>query len=68
MEQKGNRSVIKALVPFAEILNYSTELRSMTQGRGFYSIFFDHYDPVPTHLAESVIAQFKREEADAQHA
>ncbi|HRW04448.1 MAG TPA: elongation factor G [Caldilineaceae bacterium] len=68
MEQKGNRSVIKALVPFAEILNYSTELRSMTQGRGFYSIFFDHYDPVPAHLAESVIAQFKREEADAQHA
>ncbi len=62
MEQKGNRSVIRALVPFAEILNYSTELRSMTQGRGFYSIKFDHYDTVPSHLAESVIAQFKSEE------
>ena len=62
MEQRGNRSIIRALVPFSEILNYSTELRSMTQGRGFYSIEFDHYDAVPSHLAESVIAQFKSEE------
>jgi elongation factor G len=69
MEQKGNRSVIQAIVPFAEILNYSTELRSMTQGRGFYSIEFDHYDTVPSHLAESVIAQFKSEEHEHhQHA
>ncbi len=69
MDQKGNRSVIRALVPFAEILNYSTELRSMTQGRGFYSIKFDHYDTVPSHLAESVIAQFKSEEHEHhQHA
>jgi len=69
MEQKGNRSVIRALVPFAEILNYSTELRSMTQGRGFYAITFDHYDVVPSHLAESVIAQFKSEEHEhPQHA
>lgn len=65
MEQKGNRSVIRALVPFAEILNYSTELRSMTQGRGFYSIVFDHYDPVPAHLADGVIAQHKIEEEEA---
>lgn len=68
MEQKGNRSVIRALVPFSEILNYSTELRSMTQGRGFYSIIFDHYDPVPSHLAESVIAQYKSEEMMHHHA
>jgi elongation factor G len=68
MEQRANRSIIRALVPFAEILNYSTELRSMTQGRGFYSIEFDHYDPVPAHLAEQVIAQFKREDHEHQHA
>lgn len=64
MEQKGNRTIIHALVPFAEILNYSTELRSMTQGRGFYSIEFDHYDAVPSHLAADVIAQHKSDETD----
>lgn len=62
MEQKGNRTVIHAVVPLAEILHYSTELRSMTQGRGFYSIEFDHYDTVPNHLAQEVVAQFKHEE------
>ncbi|MBX3015341.1 MAG: elongation factor G [Caldilineaceae bacterium] len=62
MEQKGNRTVIHAIVPLAEILRYSTELRSMTQGRGFYSIEFDHYDAVPATLAQNVIAQFKHEE------
>jgi len=34
----------------------------MTQGRGFYSIALDHYEPVPTHLAQDVISQFKHEE------
>lgn len=67
MEQKGNRSVIRAQVPFAEILNYSTELRSMTQGRGFYAIEFDHYDSVPAHLATEVIAQ-SQSEAQEQNA
>lgn len=62
MEQKGNRTIIHAIVPLAEILRYSTELRSMTQGRGFYSIEFDHYDTVPANLAQTVIAQFKQEE------
>ncbi len=62
MEQKANRTIIHALVPLAEILRYSTELRSMTQGRGFYSIALDHYEPVPTHLAQDVISQFKHEE------
>lgn len=62
MEQKNNRTVVHALVPLAEIMRYGTDLRSMTQGRGVYSIEFDHYDPVPSHLAESVIAQHKRDE------
>ena len=62
MEQRGNRTIIHAIVPLAEILRYSTDLRSMTQGRGFYSIEFDHYDPVPGNLAADVIAQFKQEE------
>lgn len=67
MEQKGNRTIIHAIVPLAEILRYSTELRSMTQGRGFYSIEFDHYDIVPGNLAQTVITQFKQEEHHHEH-
>lgn len=62
MEQKNNRTVVHALVPLAEIMRYGTDLRSMTQGRGVYSITFDHFDPVPSHLAEAVVAQHKKEE------
>jgi len=61
MEQKSNRTVIRALVPLAEIMRYSTDLRSMTQGRGVYTIEFDHYDPVPSHIAVDIIAQHKEE-------
>ena len=64
MEQKGNRTIIRALVPQAEILRYGTDLRSMTQGRGVYSMEFDHYEPVPRNLADEVIAQHKVEEAE----
>lgn len=67
MEQKGNRTVVNALVPLAEILRYGTDLRSMTQGRGIYTLEFDHYEAVPRHLADEVIAQYKVEEA-AEHA
>jgi elongation factor G len=62
MEQKGARTVVHALVPLAEILRYGTDLRSMTQGRGIYTIEFDHYEPVPSHLAKEVISQHKVEE------
>ena len=61
MEQKGNRTVIRATVPLAEITRYSTDLRSMTQGRGVYTIAFDHYEPVPSQLAQEIIAQHKEE-------
>ncbi|MEZ4618626.1 MAG: elongation factor G [Caldilineaceae bacterium] len=64
---KGNRSVIRFPCPCRDP-ELSTELRSMTQGRGFYAIEFDHYDPVPAHLAADVIAQFKHEEQENHHA
>jgi elongation factor G len=64
MEQRGNRTIVRALVPLAEVLRYGTELRSMTQGRGIYELVFDHYEPVPRHLADEVIAQHKVEEAE----
>ena len=63
MEQRGNRSIVRALVPLSEILRYGTDLRSMTQGRGVYTIEFDHYEPVPTHIAEKIIEESKREQA-----
>ena len=64
MEQRGNRSVIRASVPLAEIMRYSTDLRSMTQGRGIYTIEFDRYEPVPSHLAQDIIAQHKEDAAE----
>lgn len=65
MEQKGNRSVIKAYVPFAEILRYGTDLRSMTQGRGVYTIEFDHYEPVPSHLKDQIVSDSQRENGES---
>jgi len=65
MEQQNNRSVVRALVPQAEILRYDTDLRSMTQGRGIYSIEFDHYEPVPRNLIDDIIAQHQMEEEAA---
>lgn len=63
MDQKGNRSIIHAQAPLSEILRYGTDLRSMTQGRGVYTIEFSHYDPVPNHMAEPIIAQHRAEES-----
>ncbi len=67
MEQRNNRTIIRALVPLAEILRYGTDLRSMTQGRGIYTIEFDHYEPVPSHLASEIAAQ-NRQEVEAEEA
>lgn len=66
MEQRGNRTIVRAQVPLAEILRYGTDLRSMTQGRGIYSIEFDHYEPVPSHLTDSIIEQHKQEHEEIQ--
>ncbi len=58
-ETRGNSVVVKAQVPFSEMLSYANELISMTQGRGSYSMEFSHYDFVPTEIAEKVIAAHK---------
>ena len=60
-EARGSSVVIKAQVPFAEMLNYATGLTSMTQGRATYSMEFLHYDYVPSEIAEKVIAAAKTE-------
>ena len=61
MEPKGSLQVIKAEVPLAEMLSYDAELTSMTGGRGSYHMEMDHYDEVPAHLQEKVIAAARAE-------
>ena len=58
-EARGSSVVVKAQVPFAEMLSYATDLTSMTQGRASYSMEFSHYDYVPNEIAEKVIAAAK---------
>ncbi|MCL7749091.1 elongation factor G [Halalkalibacter alkaliphilus] len=55
MEARGNAQIVKAFVPLAEMFGYATSLRSRTQGRGTYSMFFDHYEEVPKSVAEEII-------------
>jgi elongation factor G len=66
MEPKGSLQVIKAEVPLAEMLSYDAELTSMTGGRGSYHMEMDHYDEVPGHLQEKVIAAAKAERGDVK--
>ncbi len=56
MEQELGRSIINAQVPLAEILRYATELRSLTGGRGTFTTEQSHYEQVPPHIAEGIIA------------
>jgi len=60
-QQKGN-SIISAEVPLAEMQHYAADVRSMTQGRGYFTMEFERYDEVPTHITQNVIEQGKNEE------
>jgi elongation factor G len=62
MNPAGGYTTIEAQVPQAEMLRYATELRSMTQGRGIYSMQFSHYEEVPPHAAQKVIEERKKEQ------
>lgn len=64
MEQSGKYEKIKAQVPLAEMLRYATDLRSMTQGRGSYTMCFSHYEEVPQRIADKIIAQSKLQKKD----
>jgi len=61
MDQRGGKSIITALVPLAEMQRYATDLRSLTQGRGLFSMELDHYENVPAHLAQQIIEAHQRE-------
>ncbi len=55
MEERGNAKVITAQVPLSEMFGYATDVRSMTQGRATYTMQFDSYEEVPSHIAEKVV-------------
>ena len=57
MDDIGGGKIVRAFVPLAEMFGYSTELRSSTQGRGNYSMFFERYDKCPKNVQEKVLAQ-----------
>ncbi len=57
MEPRGNAQVVRALVPLATMFGYTTDLRSATQGRATSSMEFDHYEAMPDHLAQEIIAK-----------
>ena len=60
MNPEGRVTVIDAEVPQSELLRYAQDLRSLTQGRGSYSMEYDHYEPVPANLEPRVIQEAKR--------
>ncbi len=61
MEARGNAQVVRAMVPLSEMFGYATTLRSATQGRGVFSMVFDHYEEVPKSISEEIIKKNKGE-------
>lgn len=65
-ESSTGKQIIKAKVPQAEIFKYAIDLRSITQGRGIFSVKFSHYEEVPGNIAQEIIAQAKKEEEEEE--
>jgi elongation factor G len=66
MDSEVGRSIINAQVPLAEMLRYTIELRSITAGRGVFTMEDSHYEQVPTHLAADIIAAHVKEEEEEE--
>jgi elongation factor G len=56
-ESRGSTQIVRALVPLAEMFGYTTDIRSMTQGRATHTMEFDHYEPAPGHVSETLVAR-----------
>ena len=61
MDARGNAQVVRAMIPLSEMFGYATALRSSTQGRGVFSMHFDHYEEVPKSISEEIIKKNKGE-------
>jgi len=57
VEPKANSQIIRAVVPMAEVLSYANDLKSMTSDRGLFTMEFSHYEEVPSHLTQKIIAE-----------
>ena len=64
MDSDGSHQVIRALVPLKELYRYSTNLRSMTQGRGIHRQKFDHYEEVPREIVDKIAAEFEKHKVE----
>ncbi|MGB2695322.1 MAG: elongation factor G [Dehalococcoidia bacterium] len=62
MNPQGTYTTIEAHAPLSEIQRYATDVRSMTQGRGFYTLEFSHYEEVPAHVAQKVVQESEQKE------
>jgi len=66
MDVQGKLQVIKAKVPIAEMSKYASELKSITGGRGLYSMRFSHYDEVPAKIAQTIITKYQETKKEEQ--
>ena len=66
MTPQGAMTTIDAQAPLAEVQRYSADMRSLTQGRGFFSLSFSHYEEVPSHLAQKIIDAVQKEREAAK--
>jgi elongation factor G len=64
MSQQGGWNIIEAYAPLAEVQRYAIDLRAMTQGRGIFETEYSHYEEVPAHIAQRIIAAREKEKAE----
>ena len=64
MDAEGHFTVVKAKVPYAEMHNYASTLRSITQGRARFKMALDHYEPVPVELQKKLAETYKKENVE----
>jgi elongation factor G len=62
MESKGKTQIVRAQVPLVEVLKYAPDLRSMSAGRGMFTMKFAHYEEIPAQLQEKIIEAGKQEQ------
>jgi elongation factor G len=62
--QAGGNQKVEALVPMSEMLVYANQLQSMTSGRGLYSMEFSHYEEVPAHIAQKIVAERQKQKGE----
>ena len=64
MDTKGRNQVVRAVVPMSEVLKYAPDLRSITGGRGMFTMKHSHYEEVPAHLQEKLVAETQKDKED----